>query len=302
VTVTAALLALALVVGAAGPQPAPPRKVAVWTIQAAQGVTPGAAQVLEDVVATELAKTGRFQVIARGDLAAALGYAQQQRALGCSEQACLAQIGTAAGADLVLSGQAGQLGTQYRLSLLLVDSKRGVAVARAARFSAATEDALAAIVPAVVGELVAATPAPGAAAAPTTAAALLDGAEALSKQGRHADAAAEYDRYPALFPDGKERCLAMFQAGVAWEAAGRKPLAAERLLLVGSDARCQQSGPNAAGSALARAGALYEGLGRAEDAREAFRRLVALPGVSDSSLRAKVEAARMRLDVAPAGR
>jgi TolB-like protein len=300
--VTPTALLLALSVAASGPQAAPPQKVAVWSIQAVQGVTPGAAQVLEDVVATELARTGRYQVIARGDLTAALGYAQQQRALGCSEQACLAQIGTAAGADLVLSGQAGQLGTQFRLSLLLVDSKKGVAVARAARFSAATEDALAAIVPAVVGELVAAAPARGAPAAPATAAALLDGAEALSRQGRHGDAAAEYDRYPALFPDGKERCLAIFQAGTAWEAAGKRPLAAERFLQVGSDARCQQSGPNAAASALARAGGLYEGLGRADDAREAFRRLVALPGVSDPSLKAKVEAARMRLDVGPAGR
>lgn len=300
---TAALLALALVVAAAPARPAPPQKVAVWSIQPGQGVSAGAAQVLEDVVATEVARTGRFQVMARGDLSAALGFAQQQRALGCTESACLAQLGTAAGADLVLSGQAAQLGSQFRLSLLLVDAKKGVALARVARFSAATEDALAATVPALVAELVAAAPAPGAAAAPATAAGLLDRAEALSREGRHADAAAEYDRYPALFPDGKERCLALFQAGVAWEAAGKRPLAAEKLRDVGSDPRCQQSGPNAAGGALARAGALYEGLGRAEDAREVFRRLVALPGVSDPSLRAKVEAARMRLDdPAPAAR
>lgn len=293
-TASAALLAVALV--AAEARPAPPQKVAVWTIQAAQGVTPGAALVLEDLVATELARTGRFQVVGRSDLLALLGLEKQRQALGCAESACLAELGGAVGADLVLSGQAGQLGSQYRLSLVLVDARKAVAEARAARFTAATEDALAAVVPAVLAELVGAAPAPGARAAPVTAAGLLDGAERLSSQGRHADAAAEYDRYPALFPEGKERCLAIFRAGAAWEHAGRRSLAAERLLEVGSDARCQQSGPNAAGSALARAGALYEALGRGDEAREAFRRLVALPGVSDPSLRAKVEAARMRLE------
>lgn len=297
---TAALLALAL--AAAEPRAAAAQKVAVWSIQAAQGVSPAAVQVLEDVVATELARTGRFQVIGRGDLAAALNYAQQQRAMGCTEAACLSELGTTVGADLVLSGQAGQLGSQYRLSLLLVDAKKAVAVARAARFTAATEDALAAVVPAVVAELVAAAPAPGAREAPATAAALLERAGTLSKQGRHADAAAEYDCYPAAFPDGKERCLAAFQAGTAWEAAGNRVVAAERFLAVGSDAACQQSGPNAAATALARSGGLYEGLGRHAEAQEAFRRLVALPGVSDPSLRAKVEAARMRLDSPPSPR
>ncbi len=290
-----ALLALLLL--AAEPRPPAAVKVAVWSIQPAQGITAGTAQVLEDVVATELARTGRFQVIGRADLAALLGYERQRQVLGCAESSCLAEIGGAVGAELVLSGQAGQLGSQYRLSLLLVDARKGVAVARAARFSAATEDALAALVPGVVADLVGAAPARGARDAPATAAALLDQAAALGKAGRHADAAEEYDRYPALFPQGAERCLAAFKAGAEWELASKRQAAAERFLGVGSDPACQASGPNAAGGALARAGSLFEGLGLAAQAGEAFRRLVALPGVSDPSLRAKVEAARLRLDL-----
>jgi TolB-like protein len=290
-----ALLALALL--AADPRAVPAQKVAVWSIQAAQGVSPGAAQILEDVVATELARTGRFQVVGRGDLVAVLGYERQRQALGCSESACLAEIGGAVGADLVLSGQAGQLGSQLRLSLILVDAKKGVAVARAARFTAASEDALAAVVPELVAEIAGAAPAPGAKEAPRTAAGLLDRAAGLARAGSHAEAAEEYDRYPALFPEGPQRCLALFRAAAEWEAAGRRQAAAERFLQVGSEAACQASGPNAAGTALARAGSLYEGLGRAAEARDAFGRLVALPGVSDPSLRAKVEAARLRLGV-----
>jgi TolB-like protein len=294
-----ALLALALL--AAGPA-APVQKVAVWSIQAAQGVSPGAAQILEDVVATELARGGRFQVIGRADLVAVLGYERQRQALGCAESSCLAELGGAVGADLVLSGQAGQLGNQLRLSLILVDARKGVAVARAARFTAPSEDALAAAVPGLVAELAGAAPAPGAKDAPRTAAALLERAADLARAGRHAEAAEEYDRYPAAFPDAPERCLAAFRAAAEWEAAGRRQPAAERFLRVGSDASCQSSGPNAAGAALARAGALYEGLGLAAEARDAFGRLVALPGVSDPSLRAKVEAARLRLGMESAVR
>jgi TolB-like protein len=290
-----ALLALALL--AADPRAAPSPKVAVWSLQAAQGVSAGAVQILEDVVATELARTGRFQVVGRADLVAVLGYERQRQALGCTESACLAEIGGAVGADLVLSGQAGQLGSQYRLSLLLVDARKGVAVARAARFTAATEDALAAAVPGLVAELVGAAPAPGARDSPATAAGLLDRAASATRAGRHAEAAEDYDRYPVLFPQAPDRCLALFKAAAAWEAAGKRPAAAERYLRVGSDAPCQSSGPNAAGTALAKAGALYEGLGLAAEARDAFARLVALPGVSDPAVRAKVDAARLRLAV-----
>ena len=299
-----ALLALALLAAdpRGTPPPAPTQKVAVWAIQAAQGLSPGAAQILEDVIATELARTGRFQVVGRTDLAAVLGYERQRQVLGCAESSCLAEIGGAVGADLVLSGQAGQLGSQYRLSLLLVDAKKGVAVARAARFTAATEDALAAVVPAVIGDLVGGAPPPGARDAPATAAALLERAGGLARESRHAAAAEEYDRYPALFPKGAERCIALFKAGAEWEAAGKRHLAAERFLRVGSDEACQATGPNAAGTALARAGSLYEGLGLAAEARDAFRKLVALPGLSDPSLRAKVETARMRLEVDSAAR
>src|SRR6266568_4738291 len=246
-----ALLALALL--AAEPRPAAAQKVAVWTIQPADGISAGAAQVLVDVVATELAKTGRFQVVGRADLTA-----------------------------------------------LLVDARKAVTVARVARFTAPTEDALSAAVPGLVAELVAAVPVAGAPDAPATSAALLQRADALAKAGRQAEAVAELDRYPVLFPEGADRCFAAFKAGVAWEAAGKRAIAADRFAAVGADLACQKSGPNAAGNALARAGTLYEGLGMAAQASDTFGRLVALPGVPDPSLRAKVEAARMRLDGGPA--
>jgi hypothetical protein len=295
----AAVLALAV---AAAPSPGGAPRIAVWGIEAGPDLSPGTVRILGDVVATELSRTGRFQVIGRSDLVALLGYEKQKVALGCTESSCLAEIGGAIGADLVLSGQAGRLGTQFRLSLLVVDARKAAARARVARFTEATEDALAKAVPELVGELVGALGSGAPKDAPVTASALLDHARSLSDQRRHADAAAEYDLYPARFPDGAERCLAMFEAGVEWEAAGKRQLAADRLLAVGSDEGCAAKGPNAAGNALARAGGLYEAIGLAAEARVAFERLLSLKGVSDASVRAKVESARMRLRLEPAAR
>jgi TolB-like protein len=294
-----ALVALALL--SAAPAAGAPR-IAVWGIEAGPDVSPGAAQILGDVVATELSRTGRFQVIGRSDLNALLGYEKQKAVLGCTESGCLAEIGGAIGADLVLSGQAGRLGTQYRLSLLLVDAKKAVARARAARFTEADEDALAKAVPELVGDLVGALGSGPVKDVAASGPGLLDQAGALAGQGKHGEAAAEYDRYPSRFPQGAERCLAMFKAGLEWEAAGKKQTAADRFAAVGSDEACVARGPNAAGSALARAGGLYEALGLTKEARLAFERLVGLPGVSDASVRAKVEAARMRLRLDPTPR
>jgi TolB-like protein len=288
-----ALAVLALLCAAAPAAGAP--RVAVWGIEAGPDVSPGAAQILGDIVATELSRTGRFQVIGRSDLGALLGYEKQKAVLGCTESGCLAEIGGAIGADLVLSGQAGRLGTQYRLSLLAVDARKAVARARAARFTEASEDALARIVPELVAEIVGALGTGPMKDLAATAPGLLEEASALAAQGKHAEAAARYDLYPSRFPQGAERCLSTFKAGAEWESAGKRQAAADRFAAVGSDEACAARGPNAAGSALARAGGLYEALGLSREARLAFEKLVALPGVSDASVRAKVEAARMRL-------
>ena len=296
-----ALLALALLAAPAPARTAAPR-VVVWDLKALQGVSPGAAEILTDLVATEVARPGRFQVMGRNDLASLLGLERQRRLLGCDEACCLAEIGGALGADYVLSGQVGTLGTQHRISLLLLDAKRAVPVARAARFAPATEDGLAQAVPAAVAELLAGLEAGPARELAPSGPALLEQAHRLAGEKRHGEAARAYESYAERFPEGADRCLAAFRAGEEWERAGKPPAAARRFLAVGSDAACAARGPNAAAGALDRAGRLLEGMGAAAEAREAWRRLVELPGVTDAGARAKVEAARMRLELDAPGR
>ncbi|HEY6106532.1 MAG TPA: hypothetical protein VIV59_11150, partial [Anaeromyxobacteraceae bacterium] len=148
-------------------------KVAVMDVKNVQGVPEGTATILTDIVVSEVAKT-RVDVISKNDIAAMVGFEKEKQILGCSDDSkCLAEIGGALGVDYMLTGQVGLIGTRYRISLLLVDSKKARVAARSARFCDRNEDALAQAAQETVAELMAAVPRPegGAAAAGAAAAA-----------------------------------------------------------------------------------------------------------------------------------
>jgi TolB-like protein len=148
---TALLLAAAPAAGAQPPRP----RAAVLDLRAVQGVQPGTAAILTAIVVSDVSRAG-FDVMSQADIASLLGVEQQKQVLGCTEDAgCLAEIGGALGADQVLSGQVGQIGTRYHVSLQLLDAKKARVLARSAQFSAQNEDALAAAAQAAVAELIA---------------------------------------------------------------------------------------------------------------------------------------------------
>lgn len=140
--VLAALL-LGASAASAAPHPARRVKVAVTEVKNIQGVAPGTATIISDIVVSEVARQG-FDVVSQSDINAMLGFERQKRALGCSEDSsCLAEIGGALGVDYMVTGQVGQIGTRYRISVLAVDTKKARVVARAAQFCDQDEDALA---------------------------------------------------------------------------------------------------------------------------------------------------------------
>jgi TolB-like protein len=152
----------------AGPQRV---KIAVMDVKNVQGVAEGTSTILSDIIVSEVAKA-RFEVISKSDITAMVGFEKEKQMLGCSEDSkCLAEIGGALGVDYMLSGQVGQIGTRYRISLLLVDSKKARVAARSAQFCDRNEDALAAAAQATVAEILAAVPRPQAAAQPAAPAA-----------------------------------------------------------------------------------------------------------------------------------
>lgn len=133
-------------------------KVAVMDVKNVQGVQEGTAVILTDIVVSEVAKQ-RVEVVSKGDISAMIGFEKEKQILGCSDDSkCLAEVGGALGVDYMLTGQVGLIGSRYRISLLLVDSKRAKVAARSARFCDRNEDALAQAAQETVAELMAAIP------------------------------------------------------------------------------------------------------------------------------------------------
>jgi TolB-like protein len=142
---------------------APKTRIAVMDIQPAQGVPPGIAAVLTNVATDDVARAG-FDVMSKTDVTNLIGFEKQRTMLGCSDASCLAEIGGALGVDFLLTGQVGQIGSQYHLSLQLVDVKKSRVAVRSSRFAERNEDALLrATREAIAGALVAIKPgaAPG---------------------------------------------------------------------------------------------------------------------------------------------
>jgi TolB-like protein len=141
---------------AATAQAAPPGgkvKVAVTDIKNVQGVAPGTATILSDIIVSEVAGEG-YAVISQADIDAMLGFERKKQMLGCSEEtSCLAEIGGALGVEYLFTGQVGKIGSRFRISLMIVDARKAVVVARAAQFTDADEDALAKGSEQIVGKL-----------------------------------------------------------------------------------------------------------------------------------------------------
>lgn len=117
-------------------------KVAVMEVAGVQGVSPGTATILTNIVTGDVARTG-VETISNRDITAMIGFERQKQILGCSgDAACVAEIGGALGVDYMLTGQVGQIGSQYHLSLQLVETHRAKVAARSSRFAEMNEDAL----------------------------------------------------------------------------------------------------------------------------------------------------------------
>jgi TolB-like protein len=138
-----ALIALLLAAPAAS-EAAPKRPgLAVMDIRAVQGVQPGTATLITDILVTEVSGTRRFDVVSSADITNLLGLEKQKQLLQCGEDSsCLAELGGALGVDYLLSGTVGLLGTRLRISLSVQNVRRARVVARQARFCDANEDAL----------------------------------------------------------------------------------------------------------------------------------------------------------------
>lgn len=96
----------------------------------ASGIADDAAAALLGRFAGQLARPGRIEVLTHRDLQELLGFERQKALLGCSSESssCMAELGSALGADVMVSGTITQVGTRYIASLRALKMADGTAI------------------------------------------------------------------------------------------------------------------------------------------------------------------------------
>jgi hypothetical protein len=97
-------------------------KVAVLPMAAVR-VEESIVLILNDILTSEVAGLGTHDVISSKEIDSMLGMEKMKSALGCDDVACLADIGGALGADQMLTGSVGKLGSTLSISLTLFNMR-----------------------------------------------------------------------------------------------------------------------------------------------------------------------------------
>jgi TolB-like protein len=187
------------VIATAAPPTAPPAgprktRVAVMEIRSL-GTEVHKAELLSEVALTEASNMEKFEIIGRSDIASMIGFDQQKKVLGCTDDSnCLAEIGGALGVDYVMVGSLGRLGALYRVDLKIVDTKKARVLGRFGESVEGNEEKLVATVQRGVRNLLTPLlgdlPVPGAVAVATAAKPASASAQAPATAAKQAPAAA----------------------------------------------------------------------------------------------------------------
>lgn len=98
-----------------------PVKVAVPDM-IADNVDAALARNLTEVLTAEANRIAGLDVISMADIQALLGLEEKKQILGCDDVSCLAEIGGALGADVILSSRIGKVGDTYVISVRAFDA------------------------------------------------------------------------------------------------------------------------------------------------------------------------------------
>ena len=94
--------------------------VAVLDIQGT-GVDPTLLPTLTEVLTVEINDLGMYKVVAGRDVQAMLGFEKQKDMMGCTDAACLAEIGGALGVDRIVVSQIGKVGNTYVVNIKIIN-------------------------------------------------------------------------------------------------------------------------------------------------------------------------------------
>jgi hypothetical protein len=142
-------------------------KLAVLPVAAGEGVPPSTAAALSEALSGEVRRRAGVEVVTQREIAAVLSLERQRAMLGCSSDACVAELGGALGCDRLVTGDLARLGESFLLHLRLVETGRARVLAQSdRRLRGGTIDDVLDALPAMVADLFPAAPDGGGAARP----------------------------------------------------------------------------------------------------------------------------------------
>jgi|GEM_PF-2985834 len=102
----------------------------VFDISPEKGVEKGAANLLTEMILSEVAKLNRYKVIGQVDIDRMLFWESNKQLKNCTEDSCMMQIAGAMGAEYYIVGSVGMMGDNYILNLRIIDSIKAEVIER----------------------------------------------------------------------------------------------------------------------------------------------------------------------------
>jgi len=107
------------------------KKIAVMDLKAETKIEKGTANILNELLLTEVQNTGTFEVLGSSDVLSMLDLEEKKMRLSaCTENSCLAEIGGALGVNLMLVASVGGVGDKYLVSVKLLDVAEAKVITR----------------------------------------------------------------------------------------------------------------------------------------------------------------------------
>ncbi|MBI5528156.1 MAG: hypothetical protein HY897_17630 [Deltaproteobacteria bacterium] len=143
------------------PRPEPPKPAAkptllVFDLAAEQGIEKSVTNLLTELVIDKVTKLDRYTVAGQKDLAKMVFWEQNKQLQGCSDTSCLVQIAGAMGAAFYIEGSVGAVGSQYIITLKLIDAQTVTIRSRSTMRVKKDDDVMVDTVVRMVGEIFAA--------------------------------------------------------------------------------------------------------------------------------------------------
>jgi len=130
------------------------QRILVLRLKAVGKVSPDICRMVTNLILTRLDDVRGLSTVGEDDIQAMMDVEKRKDLLGCDTATCMAEIGGALGADLVVHGELGQLGTQYNINLSIVDSKVAAVRGRVSALVDANEDAVVKELPRLISKIV----------------------------------------------------------------------------------------------------------------------------------------------------